>query len=421
MKLLTKSGLNFISASIFFFLFGSLGGYYFIRYAVNKFLNNELIEAKEKIELLDANNLMQLTYADVSIDTISPLNKLTEAIISDTVIMNSLTGNYEFYRKLCFDKTLNDKTVRICIIRPSAPSDIMVMKFTLMLTVFPVLFFLILYLVNRESTKYSLSVFYDTIKKLRAFDVNKDNRLELMTSDIDEFEQLNEVFNAMGEKIKQDFERLKEYTENTSHELQTPLAIITSKLDELLQASNLTEEQIKTIAGLMETTNRLSKINQALIYLAKLDNRMFAEVEDIKLISLIREQLELLEPLIEDKALTLELISADNCTVKMNRSLAHTLIQNLLKNAIRHNIQGGFIKIDCQPQGITIYNTGVQLSGSPDELFKRFKKSGSHPQSLGIGLSVVKRICDISNINVTYTCENDLHSFNLEFSASIKA
>ncbi|MCU4176303.1 sensor histidine kinase [Carboxylicivirga sp. N1Y90] len=415
MKLLTKSGLNFISASIFFFLFGSLGGYYFIRYAVDKFLNNELLEAKAKIELLDSDMPVQLTYADVSIDTLSSPIEFEEAFINDTVIRNPQTGNYEFYRKLCFDKEVHGQTLRYCIIRPSAPSDLMVMKFTLMLTVFPVLFFLILYFVNRESTKYSLSVFYDTIKKLRAFDVNKDNRLELMTSDVDEFEQLNEVFNSMGEKIKQDFERLKEYTENTSHELQTPLAIITSKLDELLQASNLTEEQIKTVAGLMETTNRLSKINQALIYLAKLDNRMFAEVEDIKLINLIREQLELLEPMIEDKALTLELTSGDNCNIRMNRSLAHTLIQNLLKNAIRHNVPGGFIKIDCQQQGLTICNSGVQLSGSPDELFKRFKKSGSHPQSLGIGLSVVKRICDISNIDVLYSCEDDIHSFELKF------
>jgi signal transduction histidine kinase len=120
---------------------------------------------------------------------------------------------------------------------------------------------------------------YDTINKLRAFDVNKDNRLDLMTSDIDEFEQLNEVFNAMDKKIKQDYERLKEYTENTSHELQTPLAIINTKLDELIQADNLTEEQVKSIAGLIETTNRLSKTNQALIFLAKLDNRVFADAQ----------------------------------------------------------------------------------------------------------------------------------------------
>ncbi len=415
MKLITKSGLNFISASIFFFLFGSLGGYYFIRYAVNKFLNNELLEAKAYIDRAEGTGNYKLTFADVLADSIQGPASYREPFINDTVIMNSSTGNYEFYRKLTFDKTYENHVVRYQIVRSSAPSDVMVMKFTLMLTVFPVLFFLILYFVNRGSTRYSLTVFYDTIKKLKAFDVNKDNKLELMTSDIDEFEQLNEVFNAMDKKIKEDFERLKEYTENTSHELQTPLAIITSRLDELLQSSNLTEEQIKTVAGLMETVNRLSKINQALIYLAKLDNRMFKDEEKVDINNLIREQVELLEPLIENKGISLELTSTDKCETIMNKSLSHTLIQNLLKNAIRHNVENGYIKIECAANHLIIENSGSPLATSTDELFKRFNKAGNHPNSLGIGLSVVKRICEISSIDIQYQCTESKHQFELRF------
>lgn len=415
MKLLTKTGLNFISASIFFFLLGSLGGYYFIRFAVNKFLNNELIEAKRLVEQLDDLDGVRLSYADINIDTIAGPVQYTEAYLTDTVLINQETGNYEFYRKLTFDQQYNHKTVRYCILRSTAPSDLLVMKFTLMLAVFPVLFFVILYMVNRASTKHSLSVFYDTINKLRTFDVNKDNKLELMTSDIDEFEQLNEVFNAMGKKIKEDFERLKEYTENTSHELQTPLAIITSKIDELLQSPNLTEEQIKTLAGLMQTVNRLSKINQALIYLAKLDNRMFSEEEPVDLLELVRDQIELLDPMIESKNITVDLISTGKCEFVMNRSLAHTLIQNLIKNAIRHNFADGYLKIECAGKSLMVANSGNELYVKAEELFKRFKKAGNHPQSLGIGLSVVKRICDISGIDVHYNCIGNEHQFVLEF------
>lgn len=417
MKLITKTGLNFISASIFFFLFGSLGGYYFIRYAVDKFLNNELYEAKAFIDQAGEQGVHALTYADVIVDSIESKAHYQIPFVNDTVILNASTGNYEFYRKLTFDKEEEGQVLRYSIIRPSAPSDIMVMKFTLMLTVFPVLFFLILYFVNRASTRYSLTVFYDTIKKLKSFDVNKDNKLDLMTSDIDEFEQLNEVFNAMGKKIKEDFERLKEYTENTSHELQTPLAIITSKLDELLQSSNLTEAQITMVAELMDTVNRLSKINQALIYLAKLDNRMFKDEELVDFNKLIHKQVELLEPMIENKDLKLEIVSQDNCMTKMNKSLAHTLIQNLLKNAIRHNVESGYIKIELSPSHLKIANSGVALSASPDELFKRFNKAGNHPNSIGIGLSVVKRICDISSIAIQYKCIGTEHAFELQFSA----
>ena len=413
MKLLTKTGLNFISASIFFFFVGSLGGYYFIRFAVNKMFNNELLEAQKKVEYLTD---PKLSYADVQVDTLDLSLAEDEYAFTDTVIRNSISNNYEFYRKLVYLKPLNsNEVIRYKVVRSTAPSDLMVMKFTLMLTVFPVIFFLILYLVNRASTKYSLSVFYDTINKLRSFDVNKDNRLDLMTSDIDEFEQLNEVFNALDKKIREDYERLKEYTENTSHELQTPLAIINAKLDELIQADNLNEEQIKSIAGLIETTNRLSKTNQALIFLAKLDNRVFVDAEEINFNELIRGQLESLDVFIEDAGLKVQMQSEAILTKSMNASLAHTLIQNLLKNAIRHNVNQGYIRIEIGTKDILISNSGQVVSAEPEKLFGRFQKNSQHPQSLGIGLSIVKRICDMSDIAIRYEQKGDEHIFILSF------
>ncbi|TRX72234.1 HAMP domain-containing sensor histidine kinase [Carboxylicivirga sp. M1479] len=413
MKLLTKTGLNFISASIFFFFIGSLGGYYFIRYAVNKMFNNELLEAQQQVE--QHNNTL-LTYADVSIDTLALSLNTEQYSFTDTVMHNG-DGNFEFYRKLSLLKPINEaQAVNYTVIRSTAPSDLMVMKFTLMLTVFPIIFFLILYLVNRASTKYSLTVFYDTINKLRVFDVNKENRLDLMTSDIDEFEQLNEVFSAMDKKIKEDYERLKEYTENTSHELQTPLAIINTKLDELIQADNLREEQIQSIAGLIETTNRLSKTNQALIFLAKLDNRVFANAQSVSFNDVVQTELENLEPLISEAKLKVEMTSTDRLLANMNPSLAHTLMQNLLKNAIRHNIPDGYIRISIKQQQLEITNSGQVVSYEPEQMFGRFKKNSQHPQSLGIGLSIVKRICDISDIVINYDQKDKEHIFKLDFS-----
>ena len=412
MKLLTKTGLNFISASIFFFLFGSLGGYYFIRYAVNKMFNNELVEAKKQIELVDN---PALTFADVEVDTVPDHYRTCAPIFSDTIIQSANGANYEFYRKLSYYKQAEGKTLRVSIIRSLSPSDLMVMKFTLMLTIFPILFFVILYLVNRASTKYSLSVFYDTINKLKSFDVNKDNRLDLMTSDVDEFEQLNEVFNAMEKKIKEDYERLKEYTGNTSHELQTPIAIISAKLDELIQADNLTEQQVKAIAGLLETTQRLSKINQALIFLAKLDNRVFANEEDVSFNAIIRQQLDNMEPMIDEGNLEVKFDQENQLNIKMNASLAHTLIQNLLQNAIRHNVPNGFIDIALSDNELRITNSGEVTTFETEKMFGRFQKKSQHPQSLGIGLSIVKRICDISNIQISYEHSGAEHQFVLTF------
>ena len=135
-----------------------------------------------------------------------------------------------------------------------------------------------MFFVNRHSIKSALGVFYSTIRKLEDFEVNQTTTLSLDTAEIEEVKKLNQVFEKMSAQIRQDFISQKEYTENVSHELQTPLAIISSKADELMQADNLSKEQMEQLALLMETTNRLSKINQALIFLTKIDNRFYTEV-----------------------------------------------------------------------------------------------------------------------------------------------
>ena len=100
---------------------------------------------------------------------------------------------------------------------------------------------------------------------------------------------MNSVIQTMADSLKKDFESQKEYIENVSHEIQTPLSIINSKLDELIQSENLSKNQLEQIAVLMESTNRLYKINQALIFLTKIDNRFYNEASNINLNNLVTQ------------------------------------------------------------------------------------------------------------------------------------
>jgi signal transduction histidine kinase len=129
----------------------------------------------------------------------------------------------------------------------------------------------------------------------------------------------------------------------------------------------------------------------------------------------VRAQLENLEMLIDDAGLKVELVSTGSPQIKMNASLAHTLIQNLLKNAIRHNVPDGHIHIRIETSSLQISNSGRVVSFDPEKMFGRFKKNSQHPQSLGIGLSIVKRICDISAISVSYEQKDTEHIFRLSF------
>jgi signal transduction histidine kinase len=218
----------------------------------------------------------------------------------------------------------------------------------------------------------------------------------------------------MATQIYNDFEAQKEYTENVSHELQTPLAIISSKADELMQADNLSKEQMEQLALLLETTNRLSKINQALIFLTKIDNRFYTQGSFFLLNDLIKEKLQIFDAAIQEKELKLELDLLDITKIYMNPYLAETLIVNLIKNAIIHNTTGGVFRIQLSNNTLSITNSGSPLSFPEKDIFKRFVRSEDSKKNLGIGLSIVQRICELYTFKIAYTY-GDEHQFKIIF------
>jgi len=206
----------------------------------------------------------------------------------------------------------------------------------------------------------------------------------------------------------------KEYTENVSHELQTPLAIISSKADELMQADNLSKEQMEQLAILLETTNRLSKINQALIFLTKIDNRFYTQESSFSLNDLIKEKLQIFDSALQEKDLKLKLDLLDITHICMNPYLAETLIINLIKNAIIHNVSGGVLRIHLSNNTLIISNSGSPLSFSENDIFKRFIRSEDSKKNLGIGLSIVQRICELYNFKIAYSYKIE-HQFKIIF------
>mgnify|MGYP006081428139 FL=1 len=410
MKLLTKTSLNFISASVIFFLVGSMVMYFSVRNIIAKDLQNRLLQQQnEFIYTAQQNKVTDLVSELVFVHTTE--NKQLYSF-SDTVLI--VNEKYMLYRKLAFSYTQNEQDYKVSILLSQSESDKLIMKIVIMNVGFAMLFFLIMFFVNRRSVRNALTVFYSTIRKLEDFEVNQTTTLSLDTAEIEEVKKLNEVFEKMSAQIRQDFISQKEYTENISHELQTPLAIISSKADELMQADNLSKEQMEQLALLLETTNRLSKINQALIFLTKIDNRFYTEGSTFSLNDLIKEKLSLFEDAIQDKNIKLELDLLDITHAYMNPYLAETLIINLIKNAIVHNEKGGVLRISLSNNTLSIFNSGSSLSFNESDIFKRFTRSNENKKSLGIGLSIVQRICDLYTFNIAYSYADE-HQFKINF------
>ena len=410
MKLLTKTSLNFISASVIFFLVGSIAMYFSVRNIIAEDLKDRLLQQqKDFFYNADQNKLSDLSSNLVFIQI---NDKKIVSSFSDTVLI--VNDSYILYRKLQFSYLLDKQYYNVSILQNQSQSDLLIKKIVIMNVGFAMLFFLIMFFVNRHSIKSALKVFYSTIRKLEDFELSKLQTLNLETAEVHEIKKLNEVFEKMATQIYSDFEAQKEYTENVSHELQTPLAIISSKADELMQADNLSKEQMEQLALLLETTNRLSKINQALIFLTKIDNRFYTQESSFSLNDLIKEKLQIFDSALQEKDLKLKLDLLDITHICMNPYLAETLIINLIKNAIIHNVSGGVLRIHLSNNTLIISNSGSPLSFSENDIFKRFIRSEDSKKNLGIGLSIVQRICELYNFKIAYSYKIE-HQFKIIF------
>ena len=164
-----------------------------------------------------------------------------------------------------------------------------------------------------------------------------------------------------------------------------------------------------------EQVQRLSKLNKTLLLLSKIENNQFPESKPIDLSLIVKNICDDLIELIEFKSLNLEIEILGDPVIVMNNDLAKMLFANLIRNAINHNLEAGFIKIKIQVHSFSITNTGKELLVSPELLFERFAKKSDNPQSTGLGLSIIKTICDLYGFGASYACQEKIHTVSISF------
>lgn len=219
---------------------------------------------------------------------------------------------------------------------------------------------------------------------------------------IREFRTLNRAALEMHERAEKAYREQKEFIENTSHELQTPLAVINGKLELLAEHENLDEEELKNIDDMFRSLHRAIQLNKSLLLLSRIQNRQFEEVTEVDMNPHVRKILELLSDLYEEKELDYHLSDTEDCRIRMNESLAHTLLTNLIKNAIIHSPEHGRVDILIHSTRIEIVNDGSQALDER-QMFKRFYKGHSgQKESTGLGLSIAQSIADLYHLSLTY-------------------
>lgn len=324
--------------------------------------------------------------------------------IKDTLLYNENSGAFLPYRQLYFTIEYKNRLHLVNVNQQTFEfGDLLYVLIGSILALF-LLFFVFTYLVDFYLKKKVWSPFNDTLEKLDDYDLEIGRNLSLTNSGIKEFDKLNEVVNKMVGKINSDYENTKNFSEDISHEMQTPLAIIKSRIDIIRQQHTLDKDSIVSLSVISNAVSRLSNLNKSLLLLTKIRNDQFQDIVKVNVKQVITDFLENIEELIDAKAITVD-IACDDLFIDMDLTLSDILISNLLVNAIRHNTNEGFVKIQLSDDKLIIENSCLPQENK-ENLFDRMVSNKSK-DSIGLGLNLVKSICDKNGFDVAYSFPKD--------------
>lgn len=375
-------------------------------------------EIKEQLEL-QATMVADEIRADrpvnfplVSIDTTKAVLDRPE-IFRDTQIYDPLQDKAEGYYYLDETRPINGKKYRIKVMAAHIGIDGYLKAVVYIFITMAILFIGLGALMNYFISKKIWQPFLNNLQKLKFYSVSSQENLVLDGSDITEFKEMNLVLQDLASGARREYSALKEFTENASHEIQTPLSIIQSRLESVSQFE-LQPEVARFVVDAKQATHRLSKVNKGLLLLAKLENNAFPEKQMIDLKEVIGLKFAEIEDLFANKGLKTEL-GMQSRTINANPFLVETMISNMLSNMLAHSPANSTVKIVLDEAKLSFHNEGAPLSFPSSNLFARFSKAADDYKGNGLGLSIVRQICTVNGWVVAYEYRDMEHIFTIRF------
>lgn len=416
MKLLTRTTFYYLLFSLPLLLLSGWLLYFNIEKSLRNEIDEELQYSKElwlhHLNNLPADkNILELNNPFIQIDKTTTFTN--HVFLTDTLLYEPLEKALVPYRSLTVFIERNNQPYKLSFQRSVVEQkDVFKNLILLMSIVFGGLLLLFL-LINGYINKRLWKPFNTSLEKITSLNMQQLQQVHFDKVNIKEFNALNASLNAMTDKMQADYLSMKTFTQNASHEIQTPLAIIQSKLELLLQDSRLTEQQSTAIAAAFEATQRLSKLNQSLLLITKIENNQFAALENISIKAIVEKYQSFFSELLDQQKITCSLTVIADWQPLLHPLLADMLISNLFSNAMRYNYQQGEIKITITTDSFTIINTSNLPAIETTQLFKRFSKHNTTAGN-GLGLAIVKEICDTNKISIEYGYNNNFHQFKLK-------
>lgn len=257
---------------------------------------------------------------------------------------------------------------------------------------------------------------YALLRWLDAYRVGGENPALETTTSVVEFRRLNEAVGRFVDRAEASFERQKQFIGNASHEMQTPLAVCRNRLEMLVDdARTLTPEQLAEIASVQRTLGRLVRLNRTLLLLTKIDNGQFPESSEVDVGAQVRTTAEELGDIYAYRGVTLRLAEETTLIVRMNPSLAESLVANLLKNAFVHGDANGTVDVRVAGRSLEVTNDGATGPLDGARIFDRFYRATEKEGSSGLGLALVEAVCRLYGLRVSYDYVAGRHRFTVQF------
>jgi signal transduction histidine kinase len=419
-KLLHKTQRIYLYILIVLFAVTAPLFYFFIQKLYLQEIDETLILSKS--EFLHK-SISELTVKDISVWNkfnsriqIQPYHNLLKDTLFNQLYYNQLEQENEPYRELNSPIRIGGKPYTVSIKTSLLESDDMITGVALFFVIILIILFTTILFINKLLSTRMWKPFYQTLQQIENFEIDKHHKADLPDSDIMEFNQLNKSIENLIERSVVIYNNQREFVENAAHELQTPIAVFKAKVDTLIQDSDITTGQAEILSSLNDSISKLNRLNKNLLLLSKLDKQSFSETETFSVKELIEKNISFFIEQAGRKFITIQTDFQTDFTLNTNKGLTEIMLNNLLLNAISHNIQNGNVIISLTNKTLSVSNTGKNTALSTEKLFSRFSKVNPTGKGNGLGLAIVKKISDLNQWQVVYTFSEGKHIFSVKFS-----
>ena len=414
MKLINKfRRYIFFVITIVLFL-GSIVQYSIYRYSIHRTTDDVLREYRTDIEnyVEIENNLPSLSSIEFKHSYLRTMskeafyNELIDEAIYDSLIFSAYEGEPVVYRVLNFPVSTPDEDYIVTLALPTLEQEELIFG-VIISSIALFLFFITGTLLAVRYMQRVMTPFYEILDIMRCYDLHKNKISQnKIYTDIDEFKELSKGLHNMMERIQKDYVSLKELVENTSHELQTPISVILMKIEQLQQQCSGDKLLMEKIEVIQSSLRRMSNYNRSLMLIARISSDHFYKQEFIDITNLCVNYIEEHEDVISIKNIIINSDINNHFKISIHPILAEFLVNNLFVNAIKYNIEGGYITINTDSDYLTIKNT--HWNEIPEgNLFKRYVRMKDDLQSTGLGLQIVYEICQKNNLDITYSLSEE--------------